>query len=166
MTVPSPRLRRSGLFSAKTRGGPTSSMTRSIWNQSPERSPASPSPLPIALMSWQGNPPVTTSIRPLHGLPSKVQMSSQIGNRSSTPSRCRCNRISLGKGLISTAATVVQPSSFEARTPPPAPAKHANSRNSGLCPPVTCSQWIMSPHPSLFSTMNREAAPRAKARSS
>ena len=64
------------------------------WNshQRPLRAPASPAPFPATLMSWQGNPPDTTSTMPRHGLPSKVQMSSQIGNLGKSPSACRCSK--------------------------------------------------------------------------
>jgi hypothetical protein len=44
--------------------GRHSSMRRRYSLQSPDRSPASPAPLPAVLMSWQGNPPAITSTGP------------------------------------------------------------------------------------------------------
>lgn len=126
-TTPRPRVRRSGLFSAKTKRGRTSPMIRAYSFQRPLRSPVIPAPLPAAEMSWQGNPPLMTSTFPRQGLPSKVQTLSQIGNRSRCPSRCRSSTRSRGYFSSSQAHTVFHPRSRLASSPPPAPLKSANS---------------------------------------
>lgn len=126
-TMSSPRVRKSGEFSAKTNLGRTSSIILAYSFQSPERFPPIPAPPPAELMSWQGNPPQTTSTAPRQGFPSKVQTSSQMGNLGSTPSRCRCSKTCLGYSSISTAQTVECPRSCPPRIPPPAPANKCSS---------------------------------------
>jgi hypothetical protein len=79
------------------------------------------------LMSVQGKPPDTTSAMPLHGVPSKVCMSSQIGKGGRMPSFCRAHSTLAGYGSHSTAQTVRHPSIFAASIPPPAPANKASS---------------------------------------
>ena len=117
------RVRSSGEFSAKTKRGRISPMSRAYSFHKPERSPAIPAPLPAALMSWQGNPPQRMSTVPLQGRPSRVQTSSQIGNSGKIPSRCRASSTSRGYRSISHAPIGVCPSKRSARIPPPAPAK-------------------------------------------
>ena len=134
MMVPRPRVRSLGLFSEKTNVGCVSLATRSISKTSPERVPASPLPVPAALTSWQGKPPETTSTEPLQGRPSKVLMSSQIGNLSRCPSRCLARRTLRAKASSSTAHWVRHPSKREANKPPPAPANNANSFMNPLKP--------------------------------
>lgn len=126
---PSPRTTRAGEFSTKTKSGPISRTTRAISLQSPERSSCSPSPFPATLVPWHGKPPHTIFDLPFHGLPSKVLMLSQIGNRGRMPSRCLCKRTFLLNGSISTAQTQVCPSSIPPRIPPPHPAKRCSSFN-------------------------------------
>lgn len=127
-TTSNPRSTRRGEFSTKINRGRHSSAILATSFHRPERLPdLMPSPFPADEISWQGNPPVTMSTSPCHGLASKVWMSSQMGNSSRQPSRCRWRRTSRRYGSISTAAIVDQPSSRLARSPPPLPANSASS---------------------------------------
>lgn len=127
MTRVSPRRTSIGEFSTRTNRGLTSPMIRAISRQSPLRSPSIPVPGPQIDISWQGNPPETTSTAPFQGCPSKVQTSSHTGNGGRCPSFCRCISRLAQKVLTSTAQTVLHPRSFAPSIPPPAPAKSANS---------------------------------------
>ena len=109
-TTSSPRTVSIGEFSTNANLGRTSQMMRANSFQSPDLSPVIPAPAPADDMSWQGNPPETTSTIPRQGLPSKVQTSSQIGKGGRSPSFCRATSTLAGYGSISTAQTVSQPS--------------------------------------------------------
>ena len=125
--VPIPRKVIAGEFSTKTNFGLISQMILNISLHNPEFSPLIPAPFPAIETSWHGNPPQMMSILPVHGFPSNVRTSSQIGNLGRIPSRCRCNKTRLQYELISTAQTVVCPSNFPPRIPPPIPANKCNS---------------------------------------
>src|SRR5690606_37235731 len=91
-TLPSPRVVSAGLFSTHANRGRTSPMIRAISVHIPDLSPSIPAPVPAVEISWQGNPPETTSTSPRQGRPSNVRTSSQIGKGERSPSFWRAAR--------------------------------------------------------------------------
>ena len=139
-TAPSPLEVSIGEFSTNAYWGRTSWMMRAISRHIPLRFPSIPAPFPAELMSWHGKPPDTTSTIPLHGFPSKVCTSSQIGKGGRSPSFCLAHNTLAGYCSHSTAQTVRHPRSFPPSIPPPAPA---NKANSFIVPPLNMFNYVV-----------------------
>src|SRR6185312_13351825 len=117
-TTSSPRPRSAATFSTKTYRGRKSLII--LWNsfQRPLRLPVIPSPLPATLMSWQGNPPATTSTR------ERVELLPLLTSVTLLSARGKFLASTLRQyGSISTCHLVSNPARSNPRSMPPIPAK-------------------------------------------
>ena len=137
-TSGAPRTSIPATFSSRILGCPTMRTARRIYQNSPERSPASPAPFPANDMSWHGKPAVTRPTGP-RAEKSAVVTSSYCG----TPGQC-LPRTLRAYGLISQNATVWKsPARSSPRLKPPAPANKSRTFNSTS--PATPAQSLPAP---------------------
>jgi hypothetical protein len=109
------------------------------------RSSSEPSFFPATLCGWQGNPAVMMSTTPLSWLPSRVDMSAQIGASSRRPSWILALMISWGYRSHSTYITVLVfiPASRSPRLKPPYPVKRLSSLSKAVSPFVVVIVFVI-----------------------
>lgn len=126
--------RRFATFSTMRKRGRSSPTNRAISDQRPERLPASPSPFPATLRSWQGKPPEITSTGPTSS-PRNVVTSSKQGTSGQCFASTRRQN-----GSISQNATVSNPPVRSSpRLKPPIPENRSKTF-SALTPAPYASQ--------------------------
>ena len=148
-TVSRPRLTCPATFSRKIhlRSGP-SSRAHLATSGHRCRSSSSPRRFPAALKGWQGYPASRVSMRPAHGLASKVRRSSQIGAGAKYPARWPAMMACRGYSSHSTKQRVWKSGSASmrprSRPPPPAHRDRPCLGPEGYAPTFKCASMTLA----------------------